>query len=82
MPANDEWWWRQYIEAMKEASKLFADFKEASQPNLDHLDQALAIYEECCQAYDLHEITFEAFIECGNGLRTRQAHTTNDLKGL
>ncbi len=76
MPANDELWWRQNIEGMKETSKLLAGFKETSQPNVEHLDKTLAIYEEYCQAYNLPEITFEAFIECGNGLCARQARTT------
>lgn len=73
MPANDEWWSRQFMEGMKEASKLLAGFKEASQPNVDHLDKAFAIYEECSNAYNLNEITFEEFTELGESLRARQA---------
>lgn len=75
MPASDDWWWRQFIEGMKEASGLHARFKEALQPNVDDLDKALSIHQEYCQAYDLEKITFEEFIEFGKSLRARQAHT-------
>ena len=75
MSTSNSWWSRQLIEAMKEASRLFESFKEASEPNVDELDKALAIYEEYCQAYDF-EMTFENFTEHGQSLRTRQAFIT------
>lgn len=67
-------WQLQLIEGMKEASRLHERFKIAPQPNVEDLDQAMAISEKYCQAYDLKEITFDAFIEFGNSLRARQAH--------
>jgi hypothetical protein len=73
MPADDNWWDRQLIEAMKESSQRLTAFKAASQPNVDDLDQASRIHEEYCQAYDLTEITFEEFTEIGESLRARQA---------
>lgn len=81
MPASDKWWHRQLIESMKEASRLHEQFTEALQPNVDDLDKATAIYEECCQAYDLKEITFEEFAKFGKSLRARQA-LTNSQQGL
>jgi hypothetical protein len=66
----NEWWHRQLTEGMKEASRLMERFKPSLEPDLD---QALRIYEEYCQAYDLTEITFEEFTEIGKSLRARQA---------
>jgi hypothetical protein len=77
MPATNEWWWRQLTEAMMEASRLLASFKQATHPNIDVLDNALVIYEDYCQIYNLRGVTFEDFIEHGLSLRTRQAHINN-----
>lgn len=74
MPATNAWCWRQLFEAMIEAVRLLALFKEAKSPNVDDLDKAMAIYEEYCRAYNLEGVTFEDFIEHGLSLRTRQAH--------
>ena len=71
--AADDIWNRQFSELMKASARLLAVFKNAPQPDVDDLDQALTIYEECCQVYDLTEITFEEFTEIGESLRARQA---------
>jgi hypothetical protein len=72
MPVINNWWLRQLMEGMREASRLLDGFKEATQPNIEDLDQALAIHEEYCQAYDLEEITFKEFTDYGKSLRARQ----------
>lgn len=69
MIAN-EWWPRPLIECMKEASKLIECSRTHSEPNVEDFDKAKTLYEECCQAYDLKEISFDF----GKSLRARQAH--------
>lgn len=59
---------------MKEASTLMEYFRIHSEPNVDDLDKATTLYEECCQAYYFKEISFEEFIDFGKSLRARQAH--------
>jgi hypothetical protein len=65
MNRSGKYWHRQLIESIKESSKLHERFKKATETNIDDFDKALTIYEECCQAYGLKEITFEEFIELG-----------------
>lgn len=65
MPASNAWWYCQFVESIREASRLHKRFKEALQPNVDDLDKAWSIFEEWRQAYNLKEITFEEFIEFG-----------------
>lgn len=73
MLIRNDWWTRQFIESLKETSLLHDRFKKALQPNVEDIDKAIAIYEECCYAYDLKEIFFEEFTEFGKSLRARQA---------
>jgi hypothetical protein len=69
-----EWWTLQLIESMKEASSLVESFRNSLEPNIDKLDKAMTLYEQCCQAYGFNSISFEEFIEFGKSLRARQAH--------
>lgn len=73
MQAINEWWWRQLIEKMKEASALYQRFIESPSPMVDDFDKAMQIYQECQKAYELKE-NFKEFIEIGKSLRARQAH--------
>lgn len=72
MPANVNWWHRQFIEVMKESSSSYEMFQKALEPNIDDFDKAITLFTECCEAYELKEITFEEFLEFGRNLRTRQ----------
>ncbi|WP_039356965.1 hypothetical protein [Candidatus Protochlamydia amoebophila] len=69
-----EWWALQLVESMKEASNLVDSFRDYLEPNIDELDKAALLYEDCCQAYKFNSISLEEFIELGESLRARQAH--------
>lgn len=73
MPLSDNWWSLQLIENMKESYNLYQRFKEASEPDIQDLDESKSIYEDCCYAYKLAAISFEEFIEIGS-LLAAQAH--------
>lgn len=56
-----------------EAFTLHERFKNAIYPEIDDLDMALKMHDECCQTDEFKDIDFEDFIEIGRSLRIRQA---------
>lgn len=72
MPAKANWWHRQFVEVIKEASRSYEMFQKALEPNIDDFDRSKTIFTECCNAYELKEITFEEFLEFGRNLRARR----------
>lgn len=74
MSACDKWWTRQLIENIATALCLYECFQKAQEPNVEDLDKAITIYEECCGAYvEMQNLNLEEFIGIGKSLRARQA---------
>lgn len=70
----ENWWIRQLFESMMEASKHHENFQNALEPDVDDLDAACKLHQDCCSAYsEFNEMSFETFVEIGKSLRSRQA---------
>ncbi|HTJ53710.1 MAG TPA: hypothetical protein VL443_29850 [Cyclobacteriaceae bacterium] len=62
MPLDNPWWSLQFQELAGEVCRLYFKFKVAEEPDIDDLDKAIVLFEEIKQAYNLHAISFEEFV--------------------
>jgi hypothetical protein len=70
----ENWWIRQLFESMMEASKRYDNFQNALELDVDDLDAACKLHQDCCNVYDeFNKMSFEAFVEIGKSLRSRKA---------
>jgi len=70
MPANDLWA-LQFADKAKECDRLFETFKTTEE--VENLDRAMLIFDECSHVYGLEALDFEDFLMIGKSLRARQA---------